>query len=350
LSQDPVGSRVRAIRFEADGTIRFTDVARPDPGPDEVLVQVLAAGVCRTDLHLLHEVQSGRRDPLVPGHEIAGRITQVGREVFMGSPGDVVGVHYEQPCGWCRHCRRKRTNLCQRGRSLGFDAQGGYAEFVVARQSTVLPLPPDLDPVDAATLGCSGATAYHVVATLGEAEEDSTVVVVGAGGVGLAAIQVARAQQARVLAIDPREAARKAALDAGATAAAAPDEAARALREMAGEEGADVVADFVGTRESLERGRALLGYGGRLVVVAEGEGTQDPMPVTAANLVEGGRAYLGSYSSTIADFARAIALAESGLLRPLVTRREPLSKAPSVLGDLEAGKIIGRAVLLPGTP
>ena len=341
---------MRAIRFEREGGPRAVQVPDPAPGPDEVLVRVLASGVCRTDLHILDAIAAGRRPPIVPGHEIAGRVAKIGSDVYTVAVGDAVGVHFEQPCGACRHCRRKRTNLCRSGHTLGFDAPGGYAEYVTAKQSTLLVLPPSLEPVLAAPLACSGATAYHAIMTVGRAEEGDVVVVLGAGGVGLSAVQVARAQQARVLAIDVREAARTAARGAGAEASCAPEETDAALRALAGDNGADLVVDFVGSARTLALGKSILGDGGRLVAVAEGEGTDEGIPVTGADLVEGGKALLGSYSSTMADFARAIGLAEAGLLRPVVTRRARLAEASDVLRDLRAGTFVGRAVLEPGPP
>jgi len=174
---------MRAVRFETGGVVKIVQIPDPRPGPEEVLVQVHAAGVCRTDLHLLDQVKASERKPLVPGHEIAGRVSKIGADVYATNVGDRVVVHFEQPCGQCRQCRRMRTNLCEKGHSLGFDAPGGYAEFVVAKQNTVLPLPPNLDPAIAAPLGCSGATAYRSVVALGQADEDDLVVVIGAGGV-----------------------------------------------------------------------------------------------------------------------------------------------------------------------
>ena len=335
---------MRAIRFESGGAIRLVQVPNPPPGPEEVVVQVLAAGVCGTDLHLLDDVKAGERKPLIPGHEIVGRVSKIGADVYTSSVGDRVVVHFEQPCGQCRQCRRKRTNLCEKGHSLGFDRPGGYAEFVVAKQTTVLPLPPNLEPAIAAPLGCSGATAYRSVVALGQADEDDVVIVLGAGGVGLSAIQIAKAQGARVLAVDPREEARKAAIDSGAQAAVTPPEAEKALQEMAAD-GADIAVDFVGTRATFDLGRSLLGSGGRFVAVAPG---LESVSVSANDLVDGGIAYVGSYSSTMADLARALALAEAGRLHPVVTRRAPLEEAADVLQDLRAGKIVGRAVLLPG--
>lgn len=339
-----LGHLVRAVRFEEGGSIKLVQLPNPQPGPEDVLVQVLAAGVCHTDLHLLDEVKSGDREPFIPGHEIVGRIAKVGADVYSTNVGDRVVVHFEQPCGQCRYCRRNRTNLCEDGHTLGFDAPGGYAEFVVAKQTTVLPLPPNVDIARAAPLGCSGATAYRAVVVLGQADEGDLVVVIGAGGVGLSAVQIAKVQGARVLAIDPKVEARKAALDSGADGAVSPVEAASG-RTMFGESGADVAIDFVGTKASFDLGRSLLGTGGRFVAVAPGS---ESVSVTADDLVDGGKSYLGSYSSTMADLARVIALAEAGRLVPVVTRKAPLDEAKAVLDDLRAGKIVGRGVLFPG--
>ena len=336
---------MRAIRFEAGGVVKLVQVPKPEPGPEDVVVQVLAAGVCRTDLHLLDEVKAGAHAPIIPGHEIAGRIATIGADVYTAKVGDLVGVHFEQPCGRCRQCRRQRTNLCEDGTTLGFDAPGGYAEFVVAKQTTILPLPPNLDLAFAAPLGCSGATAYRAVVVLGQAEEEDLVVIIGAGGVGLSAVQISKAYNTRVFVIEPREEARKAALDSGADRAVGPGEARPVFRDFEADAGADMAIDFVGTKSTFDLGRSLLGPGGRFVAVAPGRETVD---VAASDLVNGGKAYLGAYSSTMADFARAISLAEAGRLRPVVTRKGPLADAAEVLNDLRAGKIVGRAVLFPG--
>jgi len=326
---------MRAVRFESGGAIKVVQLPNPQPGAEDVLVQVLAAGVCRTDLHLLDEVKAGEHEPLIPGHEMAGRIAKIGDDVYTAKVGDLVGVHFEQPCGRCRQCRRQRTNLCEEGTTLGFDGPGGYAEFVVAKQTTILPLPPNFDPALAAPLGCSGATAYRAVVVFGQAEEEDMVVI----------IQVSKAYNARVFAIEPRVEARKAALDCGADRAVGPDEAGVAFRDFANDAGADVAIDFVGTKGTFDLGRSLLGPGGRFVAVAPGS---EAVQVTANDLVDGGKAYLGAYSSTMADFARAISLAEAGRLRPVVTRKAPLADAAEVLNDLRDGKIVGRAVLFPG--
>src|SRR5437667_4769677 len=325
---------MRAVRFESGGAIKVVQLPNPQPGAEDVLVQVLAAGVCRTDLHLLDEVKAGEHEPLIPGHEIAGRIAKIGDEVYAAKIGDIVGVHFEQPCGRCRQCRRKRTNLCEDGTTLGFDVPGGYAEYVVAKQTTILPLPPNLDLAFAAPLGCSGATAYRAVVVLGQAEEEDLVVIIGAGGVGLSAVQISKAYNTRVFVIEPMEEARKAAFDSGADRAVGPGEARPVFRDFGADAGADVAIDFVGTKSTFDLGRSLLGPGGRFVAVAPGRETVD---VAASDLVNGGKAYLGAHSSTLAALARAISLADAGRLRPVVTRQGPLGDGAGVLKDLRAG-------------
>src|SRR5437763_5372442 len=277
------GTVMRAVRFEPCGVVKIVQIPDPRPGAEEVLVPVHAAGVCRTDLHLLDEVKASERKPLVPGHEIAGRVSKIGADVYATNVGDRVVVHFEQPCGQCRQCRRMRTNLCEEGTTLGFDAPGGYAEFVVAKQTTVLPLPPNVDVAAAAPLADSGATAYRSVVALGQAEEGDLVVVIGSGGVGLSAVQVAKAYGARVLAIDLKEEARKAALDCGADRAVNPKEAPSATQEFADRAGADVAIDLVGTKATLDLARSLLGPGGRFIAVAPGSAA---IPVTADDLAD----------------------------------------------------------------
>jgi propanol-preferring alcohol dehydrogenase len=335
---------MRAVRFEAGGHVTLVDVPTTEPGEGEVLVRVLAAGVCRTDLHLLHDVASGRIDPLVPGHEIAGTVQRAGRGVGRVRAGDSVVVHFEIPCGKCRACVTKRTNLCENARTLGFDVPGGYAEYVQVPEDNVLAAPPNLETDQAATLACSGATAYHTVVTKGGADERDLVVVIGVGGVGLSAVQVARARGARVVAVDVRELALEAARNVGAELAVLPDDALAAILAASKDRGADVVVDLVSSSDTMQLAIAALAPGGRLVEVATGE---EGVLVAPTLLMEKELTLMGSHSSTMADFARAVSLAEAGLLKPVVTRTGALAEAENILQDLEAGKIVGRAVLHP---
>ena len=335
---------MRAVQFQSGGVIAVVDLPTPEPKEGEVLVRVRAAGVCRTELHLLHDVKTGRREPLVPGHEIAGTVQKAGSGVGRVRVGESVVVHFELPCGRCRSCIRKKTNLCTEGRALGFSANGGYAEFVVVPEDVVLAAPRTLEVEQAATLACSGATAYHTVVTLGGADERDVVAVIGAGGVGLSAVQVAKARGANVVAVDPREAARTAAKEVGADEVASPEDALGAILAATRDRGADVVVDLVSTTETMQLGVAALAPGGRLVEVALGE---EGIGVSPSLLIDKEISLIGANSSTMADFARAVDLAEAKLLKPVVTRTGSLAEAAALLHDLENGTIVGRAVLRP---
>ncbi len=335
---------MRAVRFQPGGTIELVDLPMPEPAEGEVLVRIRAAGVCRTDLHLLHDVREGTRGPLVPGHEIAGTVAKVGPGVGRVRSGEAVVVHFELPCGRCRSCIRKQTNLCADGETLGFSIPGGYAEYVKVPEDVVLAAPRNLEMEQAATLACSGATAYHTVVTLGGADERDFVVIIGTGGVGLSAVQVAKARGARVLAVDSREAARAAAKEVGADETASADEALGFILAATRDRGADLVVDLVSTAATMELGIAALAAGGKLVEVAPGE---ERLTVSPDLLIEKEIALIGAHSSTMADFARAVALAEAKLLKPVVARTGSLAEVESILKELEAGTIVGRAVLRP---
>ncbi len=293
---------------------------------------------------MLRGVAAGTRDPIVPGHEIAGVVERVGPGVGRVRVGDAVVVHFEMPCGRCRACVRKQTNLCEQGLALGWTADGGYAEYVKVPEDVVLPMPRNLSPEEAATLACSGATAYHTVVSLGGADERDVVAVIGAGGVGLSAVQVAKARGAKVVAVDVRPEAREAAKAAGAHAVAGPEDALAAILEVSKGRGADVVVDLVSTEGTMQLGITALAPGGRLVEAGVGEAG---IGISPQLLADKEIAILGARSSTMADFARAIDLAEAGLLKPVVTRTATLAEAVTVLQDLEDGKIVGRAVLRP---
>src|SRR3990172_5701425 len=335
---------MRAVRFQPGGEVELVDLPTPEPREGEILVRVRAAGVCRTDLHLLRDVAAGTRGPLVPGHEVAGTVAKVGPGVGRVHSGDAVVVHFEVPCGRCRSCIRKRTNLCTEGGGLGFSLQGGYAELVKVPEDAVLRAPSALTPDQAATLACSGATAYHTAVPLGGADERDVVAVIGAGGVGLSVVQVAKARGARVVAVDVRGGARDAARQVGAGAVAGTDEALAAILDASKERGADLVVDLVSTAKTMELGIAALAPGGRLVEAAPGE---EGIALSPGLLMDKEISLIGAHSSTMADFARAVDLAEARLLKPVVTRIASLREAAAVLHDLEQGTIIGRAVLRP---
>ncbi len=179
---------MRAMLLEAPGEpLRLRDRPPPKPGPGEVLIQVSACGVCRTDLHILDGELAHPRLPLIPGHEIVGRIVGLGDRVGEFSLGDRVGVPWlGWTCGTCTYCTSGRENLCDTPRFTGYQIDGGYAEYAVADARYCFPIPDGFDDVAAAPLLCAGLIGYRTLQLAGEAER------VGIYGFGAAAHIVAQ--------------------------------------------------------------------------------------------------------------------------------------------------------------
>ena len=334
-----------AARFTAaHRPLSLDDVPVPEPGPDEVRVRVRAAGVCGTELHFVDGLYAPARVPMTLGHEVAGTVDAVGGDVLGYAEGDRVAVYYYLFCGSCRWCLRGRQNLCLRPRGvLAFAADGGFAEHLVVPAHCLVRLPDSLGFVEAAPLCCAGTTALHA---LGEAEVEvgDVVVVLGAGGVGLAVVQDARRRGARTLAVSRSPARRAAALAAGAVAAVAPEHLADAVAELSGGQGADVVVELAGVSATLALAVEVLGRRGRLVLVGY---SADPLTVHPLSMVVSEQRVIASVGNTYAELVAAVALAGAGQLLPPVSATQPLAEVDTALERLRAGAVTGRLVLEP---
>ena len=338
----------RAYRLLGAGRAETVDVPRPEPGPDEVLLRVLAAGVCRTDLALL---RGGGADgvtlPVTLGHEVVGEVVALGEGVSAPERGAVMAVYELLGCGGCSACSRGEDNVCRDvvPGAIGITRDGGMADHVVVPARSLVAVG-DVDPVHAAPLTDAGMTALHAVER-GRAllEPEEVAVVVGIGGLGHLAVQLLRAtSEVRVLAVDVD----RARLDIGADdgIAAGPGAAEDVLAANAGRK-VDAVFDFVGTQESLDLAAEVTRRGGGIVVTGGGGGR---LSITA-RMGAGGApdreiAMVHTFGGTRRDLARALALAESGRVRTHVAVHD-LAAAGRVLADLDAGKVLGRAVLVP---
>jgi alcohol dehydrogenase, propanol-preferring len=345
---------MRALRLPGWGLPpTLTDVDPPAPRGGEVLLRVEAAGLCRSDLHVL---DAGPGDlpfptPFTLGHEVAGRVAAVGPAGTGIAVGDRVVVYGPWGCGQCPRCLAGRENYCDRRAELpwagmGLGRDGGMADYVLVPSARYLEPIGELDPGQAAPLSDAGLTPYHAIAQCRPAlGEGSTVAVIGVGGLGHLAIQILRAlTPSRVLAVDVREEALAVADRCGAhLTARASDGTARILRAASGGYGVDVVLDFAGTGATLDLAAASLRAGGDLVIVGSGGGqltVGKPGP-----LPQGGRVSL-PFWGTRPELAEVIALGRSGALR-IEVERFPLSAAHEAMARLRAGELKGRAVLIP---
>jgi alcohol dehydrogenase, propanol-preferring len=335
---------VRAFRLIAAGRAEIVDLPAPERGPGEVLLRVLAAGVCRTDVDLLRSGGDGLALPVTLGHEIVGEVVS-GRD-----RGAVAAVYELLGCGHCAACDRGQDNVCRElvPGAVGITRDGGMADYVVAPARNLVILG-DVDPVHAAPLTDAGMTALHAVERARPLlEPGATAVIIGIGGLGHLAVQFLRAtSKVRVLAVDVD----RARLDLGAELGAddgvltGPDAADGIIAANGGRK-VDAVFDFVGAQQSLDLAAAVTGRGGAIVVTGGGGGR---LSITA-QMGAGGApdreiAIVHTFGGTRDDLVRALALAEARRVRTHVEVFE-LTAAGRVLADLKAGKVLGRAVLV----
>ena len=259
---------MRAVRIvEVGQPLALCEVPTPEPGPGEIRVKVQAAGICHSDAHYRDGTGSVAFVPITPGHEVAGVVDQVGTQVAAVAVGDRVALHYLITCGQCDYCVRGLEQFCRRGRMLGKDVDGGYAEYVVVPARNAIPVAGSVDIAAAAIMMCSSATAFHALRQARMRAGDR-VAVFGVGGLGMSAVQLARACGAvEVYAIDVDLAKLNAAQSYGARAIdpadGAPDQQ---LRDATQGCGVDVALEFAGLPVTQQQALASLAVHGRLAL------------------------------------------------------------------------------------
>jgi NAD+-dependent secondary alcohol dehydrogenase Adh1 len=339
---------VKAARLERyHQPLELVDLPVPEPArPRDVLVRVGGAGVCATDLHAIDGLMepAGVTLPRVLGHESAGWVEAVGSDVSAVAPGDAVLVYPPYSCGLCVACRRGNDMHCERHEFTGLSVDGGFAEYVLVDERSLLALPDGLQPADVAPHADAGLTAYHAVRRLADrAGPGTAAVVIGVGGVGHIALQLVRELgSSSVIAVDTDERRRALATELGAAEAVDGAGAVDAVRDLTGGRGADLVFDFVGTDETHAASLAMLARGGVYSVI----GYAGTVAAPSAGLVVNEHAVVGNLVGTWVDLWELLQLHAAGRVR-LVTQSFPLASVNDVLDRLREGEITGRAVLVP---
>ena len=324
----------------------------PVPRGEEVLLKTLACGVCHSDIHLhdgVFDLGHGKqlevgRPGQVLGHEIYGEVVALGPEADGVAIGERRVVFPWIGCGECPICRRGEEQLCTPGRALGIVAPGGFADHVLVPHAQYLFDCGDVPGSLAATYACSGLTAYGALKKVGEITPGDEVVIIGAGGVGMMAIQIARSALGLdpiVVDIDDAKLAAAQKLGVGRTYNAGDPQAAKAIRKATG--GALAALDFVGNEASVNFGLGCLRKGGALVVVGLYGGALNlPIPFLPMNA----RIIQGSYVGSLKDFAELMQLVRAGKIDPIRITERPLAEATAALAALKAGQVEGRQVLV----
>jgi NAD+-dependent secondary alcohol dehydrogenase Adh1 len=312
-----------------------------------VLIKVAGAGVCATDLHTIDgEMEpAGVTLPRVLGHENGGHVAAVGEVVSTVSVGDPVLVFPPFSCGLCVACRRGREMLCDRHEFTGLTVDGGFAEYVVVSERSVVKLPPGVDPVDVAPHADAGVTAYHAIKRVAHlAVPGATAVVLGVGGVGHVGLQLLRelGSGALVVGVDPNPQRRALAAGLGADAVLDSGRVVEAVRDLTDGRGADLVIDFVGSDQSHADGTGMLARGGTYSIVGFG----GMVTVPSAALVGSEQTVTANLVGNWIDLWEVIQLHARGKLT-LKTETHPLEDVNDVLAKLREGEVTGRAVLVP---
>ncbi len=342
---------MKAVRLHAFHQQPVIDEV-PEPairGPLDVIVKIGGAGVCRTDLHIIEgqwDAAMGTPLPYILGHENAGWVHEVGSAVTNVAVGDTVILHPTPTCGLCRACRAGDDMHCTGGSEFpGLSRDGGMAEYLLTTARACVKLDPATQPKDVAALADAGITAYHAVRkALPLLYPGTTAVVIGAGGLGHIGIQCLAALSATtIVVVDRNPDALKLAEQLGAQHTVVADGShVDAVKDLTGGAGAHVVLDFVAEQGAEMDGWNMTAPGGSYFVIGYG-GT---LEIPTLDIISTERNIIGNIVGTYNDLAELMSLAEAGKVT-LHTRTYPLTSAVEAFADLDAGRVRGRAILVP---
>ncbi|MBZ5733214.1 alcohol dehydrogenase catalytic domain-containing protein [Nocardioides sp. TRM66260-LWL] len=341
----------------AAGPAAVRDLPEPAPPPGGVVVRVEATGLCRSDWHAWAGHDDDVAFPHVPGHELAGEIVAVGAGVERWTAGRRVTVPFVCGCGRCEWCRQGDAQVCPQQTQPGFTHWGSFAEQVVlhAADANLVALPDGLDAGAAAALGCRFATAYRGLVARARLRSGETLLVVGAGGVGLSAAMIGRAIGARVVVVDRHDRALAAARDLGADhvvrVGGTPEETAAAILETA-EGGAHVAVDAVGHPDAAAAAILSLRRRGRHVQIGLLPPVDGHPRVPMARVIGWELDVLGSHGMAAADYPALLRLVADGALQPqrLVERTIGLAEAADLLPRFDAADLAGLTIIDPRLP
>ena len=338
---------MRAARIHEDLTLRLDQIDDPTPGQGEVLVRIHAAGVCGTDLHILDGMIKPDPYPMTLGHEAAGVVEATGAGVSL-QPGTTVAIYNKIFCGRCEQCLRGRTNICDNEpEQLGFNRDGGDAEYAVIPEQNAVPVPDGVDLASASVLTCAGMTAIHATRLSGLRLGD-TAVVNGIGGVGILVLQAAAHAGARVIAVADSEEKIQLAKDHGASdgvlvdTPASYETVAERIRALTDGRGTDVFFELVGTTQTMNAGIRSLAKGGRFVSTGY---TDQQVEIHPIEFILPETSLVSTVAATRLDLQDALSLCAAGALTVPIAATYPIEGIDDALAALRQRAVLGRQVL-----
>lgn len=342
---------MKAVRMvEAGKPLEMQEVPVPAFGEKDILVRVRAAGICHSDAHYRAGKSSMGMLPITLGHEVSGVVEQIGSQVTTLAPGDRVALHYNISCGDCYYCSTGNEQFCTTVKMLGHHVDGGYAEYIAVPARNAIPLPDEISFEEGATLMCASATALHALRK-GRVKAGEMVAIFGVGGLGLSAIQLAKAMGAvEVYAVDIQQDK----LELASEYNAVPIDAARfdpveEIHRLTRGKGVDVALEMIGLQQTMKQTIASLGVMGRAVIVGI---SRDLLEVSPYETLIGHEAeIIGSNDHLLQELPLLIDMARRKILDTsrVVSQTIPLDadRVNQRLDDLEHYTSDVRAVIVP---
>lgn len=342
---------MKAIQLAATGKpgkFELRELPDPQPGPDDVVVQVVACGLNRLDLWL-EEGGLPIQIPLprTPGGEVAGRVAAVGSAVQGWKPGDAVSVQSNIFCGECQYCGRGEESQCLRAELLGVVRDGGFAEKVLVPQRALVRLPAGLEFETSAALSLAGSTAMHMLTDRAQVRAGDWVLVIGASsGVGSAAIQIAKLLGGRVISTGSTEAKRELARKLGADFAVDSTQSdwPAEVRKLTSRRGVDLVVEHVGG-DVLPKCFECLARGGSVVTCGATAGRDISFNLWPFFVKQ--QRLIGSYGRNRADMQATLEWAAAGKLKPVIDSVFPLDQVPAAFAKLRSREVLGKVLVKP---
>jgi 2-desacetyl-2-hydroxyethyl bacteriochlorophyllide A dehydrogenase len=325
------------------GTLETMRRPVPRAAVGEVLVQVHASGLCSTDLHLLSGRQQLGDLPRIIGHELAGEIVEVGDGVTQWRLGDRITAAIDITCGRCRHCLTGETQRCVAMRRIGFERDGGHADFVTVPAANLVEVPPEISYAAAAILPDAVACMYHSLVHQGRVGVGQRVLILGVGGLGIHGVQIARSAGAEVLATSRRWERVALAEEYGAIGVNTKDQSLdHVVSRFTHGEGVDLVVDNIGTRDSVREGLSVLRPGGKLLLVGY---LDETLELPSMRFFKTEQEIIGCRGSTKQDLIDVVRLVQSGRITPGIGAHYKLEQIGEAAARPAAGDLVGRIVL-----
>ena len=318
----------------------------PQPEAGEVLLKIKACGICQTDLKI---IRGAIPPPIVTlphvlGHEVVGEIAAVGKNVSGFQEGDLGVVYSYVTCHNCELCLSGRENLCIHLERVGFEREGGFTEYLTVPAYNFCPFSKDQPVEKMAILADAIGTPYRAITGLAKVRPGQNVLIVGAGGLGIHAVQIAKLCGAFVIVVDLDPNALDLAKSFGADETLDPTDAAEAISDITGGRGVDAVIEIVGNPETLEWSLPVLKSGGKLILV--GYAPDHPFALNTMMMHYNEYEIIGCRFVTKAELLELISLVENGRIKPVVTQTFAFDQANAALETLKAGNSLGRIVLV----